>query len=143
MRERMIINARGDLGLSRRLLSDAVTALMWCGWLLLWLPVFRKLRQVVALHMYFAPAAIQVLDVITPISLTHSIVALLGTCGLLLLWSQLPSRRLTHAHGVQALADYAGYFDLDEREILAGRASSICVVHHDDHGNIVGIASRD
>lgn len=142
MRERMIINARSDLSLSRRVLSDVVTALMWAGWLLLWLPVFLKLRQVVALHLYFAPAAIEVIDVITPISLTRSIIALLGTSGLLLLWSMLPSRRLTHAHGVQALEDYAEYFDLPEEEITVGRESNVCVVHHDDHGNIIGIEQR-
>jgi poly-beta-1,6-N-acetyl-D-glucosamine biosynthesis protein PgaD len=93
--------------------------------------------------MYFAPAAIEVLDVITPISLTRSIIALLGTSGLLLLWSLLPSRRLTHAHGVQVLDDYAEYFDLPESEIVAGRDSTICVVHHDDHGNLIGIVPRE
>mgnify|MGYP001604698281 CR=1 FL=1 len=143
MRERMIINARHDLGLPRRVLSDVVTALMWCGWLLLWLPVFLKLRQVVALHLYFAPAAIELADVSRPIPLIHSIIALLGTSGLLLLWSLLPSRRLTHAHGVQTLDDYAEYFDLDPAEILIGRSSQICVVSHDDRGNIIGIAPRD
>ena len=143
MREQLIINARRDLSLPRRLLSDVVTALMWCGWLFLWLPVFLKLHQVVALRMYFAPAAVEVLDVITPISLKHSIIALLGTSGLLLLWTLLPSRRLSHARGVQMLDDYAEYFDIEPAEILAGRNSRICVVSHDEHGNIIGITARD
>ncbi len=142
MPERMIINARGDLGWRRRLLSDVVTTLMWAGWILLWLPVFRKLSQVIALHLGFAPAMIQVFDAITPISLVHSLIALVGTCGLLLLWTLLPTRKLTHAHGVQALQDYAEYFDLDEGDIIAGRDSRICVVSHDEYGNIEGIEPR-
>ncbi len=142
MPERMIINARGDLGWRRRLLSDLVTAAMWAFWLVLWLPVFYKLHQVIKLHLYFESAAIEVFDVITPISLTHSIIALLGTSGLLLLWTLLPTRKLTHAHGVQTLADYAEYFDLDKAVIVAGRGSRICVVHHDEHGNIQGVEPR-
>ena len=142
MPERMIINARDDLGWRRRLLSDVVTAAMWAFWILLWLPVFRKLAKVIALHLGFAPAMTQVFDAITPISLLHSSIALVGTSALLLLWTLLPTRRLTHAHGIQALEDYAAYFDLDEDDIVAGRDSSICVVSHDEHGNIVAIEPR-
>ena len=139
MPERMIINVRGDLGWRRRLLSDVVTAAMWTFWILLWLPVFRKLAKVIALHLGVAPAMTQVFDAITPISLVYSSIALVGTSALLLLWTLLPTRRLTHAHGVQSLEDYAEYFDLDEDAIVAGRNSNICVVSHDEHGNIVAI----
>ncbi|HEY2345338.1 MAG TPA: poly-beta-1,6-N-acetyl-D-glucosamine biosynthesis protein PgaD [Xanthomonadaceae bacterium] len=143
MAQRLIINARSDLSWRRRLLSDVVTALMWGGWILLWLPVFRKLLQVIELHMSFTPAAIQVLDTLTPIPLAHSLIALLGTSALLMLWTLLPTRKLTHAHGVQTLEDYAEYFDLPEHDIVAGQDSRICVVHHDEHGNIVGIDARE
>ncbi len=139
MRERMVINTRGEFSLWRRILSNIVTLMIWAGWLLLWLPVLLKLRQVMALHLHFAPAAIEVLDAITPVSLEYSIVALVGTSALLLLWSLLPSRRVTHAHALQALEDYSDYFDLDEGEILAGRESRACVVLHDEHGRIIGI----
>jgi poly-beta-1,6-N-acetyl-D-glucosamine biosynthesis protein PgaD len=143
MRERMIINARSDLSWRRRLLSDVVTAAMWAFWILLWWPVFRKLYHVIRLHEGLAKGAIQVFRTITPISLTHSSIALLGTCALLLLWTLLPTRRLTHPHDVQTLDDYAEYFELDEAEIIAGRNSRICVVHHDEHGQIVSIEPRD
>jgi poly-beta-1,6-N-acetyl-D-glucosamine biosynthesis protein PgaD len=93
--------------------------------------------------MSFAPAAVQVFDTLTPISLTHSLVALLGTSALLMLWTLLPTRKLTHAHGLQTLQDYAEYFDLVEDIILAGQDSRICVVSHDEHGNIVGIEARE
>ena len=143
MAQRLIINARSDLGWRRRLLSDVVTAAMWCGWILLWLPVFRKLIQVINLHLSFAPAAVQVLDTLTPIPLGHSLIALLGTSALLMLWTLLPTRKLTHAHGMQTLEDYAEYFDLDAKEIVAGQESRVCVVSHDEFGNIVGVVPRE
>jgi len=142
MANKLIINARNTLSWRRRLTSDVVTAIMWAGWILLWFPVFRKLRQVIALHLAVEPAAMQVLDTLAPISLVHSLIALLGTCTLLLLWTLLPSRKLTHAHGVQSLHDYAEYFDLDEPDIVAGQTSRICVVSHDEYGNIVGVEER-
>ena len=142
MGQRLIINARGDLGWKRRLLSDVVTAAMWGGWILLWLPVLRKVINLIRLHTDIEPAAMQVLDTLAPISLEHSLIALLGTSALLMLWTLLPTRKLTHAHGVQTLADYAEYFDLPEADIVAGQDSRICVVSHDDDGNIVGIVTK-
>ena len=142
MAQKLIINARGDLSWRRRVLSDLATAGLWAFWIVLWWPVFRKLYHVIRLHEGLARGAIQVFRTITPISLTHSSVALLGTCALLLLWTLLPTRKLTHAHDLQTLDDYAEYFDLDENEILAGRESRICVVRHDEHGRIVGIEPR-
>ena len=64
MRERMIINARGELGWRRRLLSDVLTACLWAGWILLWIPAFRKLHEVIRLHLNFEPAAREVLDTV-------------------------------------------------------------------------------
>ena len=142
MVNRLIINARSDLGWRRRLLSDVVTALMWAGWILLWLPVFLKLRKIVRLHLSVAPAAMEVLDTLAPIPLLHALIALLGTITLLLLWTLLPSRKLTHAHGVQTLDDYAEFFDIAESDIIAGRDSRICVVSHDEYGNIVDVIAR-
>lgn len=98
MREQFIINARGSLRRRHRWLSDVLTAGLWIGWIFLWLPVFRKLREVVRLHVDFELAAREVLDTVTPISITRSLVALIGTAALLLLWSMLPKRKATHAH---------------------------------------------
>lgn len=40
------------------------------------------------------------------------------------------------------LSDYARHFQLPEQEVMDGRASSICVVHHDEHGRIIRIDSQ-
>ena len=142
MPERMIINARHDLDWRRRLLSDVLTALLWIGWILLWLPVFHKLHEVIRLHVKFGLAAREILDTVTPISIEHSLLALVGTSALLLLWSLLPKRRVTHAHATLSTADYASHFAIAEQDIREGRAARICVVSHDDGGAITGILVR-
>ena len=139
MAEKLIINARRDLGWRRRFVSDVLTAGLWVGWILLWIPVFRKLHQVIRLHLDFGLAAREVLDTVTPIPLAHSMIALLGTSALLLLWSLLPTRRVGQAHEARTTLDYAHHFGIDEAEINSGRDSRICIVSHDDDGAITGI----
>ena len=135
----MIINARRDLGWHRRLASDVLTAGLWVGWVLLWIPVFRKLHQVIRLHIHFGLAAREVMETVTPISLMHSMIALLGTSVLLLLWSLLPRRNVGEAHEARATLDYARHFGVDETQIKLGQDSRICVVSHDDSGAITAI----
>lgn len=143
MREQFIINARGSLRRRHRWLSDVLTAGLWIGWIFLWLPVFRKLREVVRLHVDFELAAREVLDTVTPISITRSLVALIGTAALLLLWSMLPKRKATHAHATLTTFDYARHFAIPETELEAGRDSRICVVGHDEAGAVTGIRVVD
>ena len=143
MSEKMIINARRQLGWRRRILSDVATVVMWIGWIFLWLPAFRKLHQVILLRLSFEPAAIEVLEAVDPISVWHSLIALVGTCVLLLLWTLLPRRQVTQVHAVETMADYAQYFHLAEAEIAAGCASRISNVHHDSEGGIVGVEITD
>lgn len=139
MFETLIINARRDLGWRQRAASDLSTAMLWIGWILLWAPVFRKLQEVVRLHLQFALAAREILETVTPISVVHSVVALLGTSLLLLSWSLLPKRRVTHAHVTLTIADHARHFGIDERQVASGLHSRICVVNHDDDGAVICI----
>ena len=139
MSEKMIINARRELGWRRRILSDVVTVVMWVGWIFLWMPVFRKLHEVILLKMSLEPAAIEVLEAVDPVSIWHSLIALVGTCILLLLWTLLPTRRITRSHAKASLPDYTHYFRLDEAAIVTGYVSRISTVHHDDAGAITSV----
>ena len=142
MNGKVIINARRQLDWKRRLFSDLVTASLWVGWILLWLPVYRRLHQAIGLHLDFDLAAEEVLQTIAPISYAHSIAALIGTCVLLLLWTLLPRRTVTHAHATETLADYASAFALDADLIARGRRGRIVTVHHDAEGRIRAIEPR-
>ena len=137
MAEKLIINARRRLGWRRRILSDVATVALWITWLYLWMPVLRKLHQVIRLKLGFEPAAVEVLETVDPISLKYSVISLIGTCALLMLWTLLPKRQVTHAHAITTLDDYAAAFDLPPGDIADGRDGRITTVHCDEDGRIV------
>lgn len=141
MSEKMIINARRELGWRRRILSDTATVILWVGWIFLWLPAFKKLHAIIVLKLSLEPAAIEVLEAVDPVSIWHSLVALVGTCTLLLLWTLLPRRQVRRSHSVATLADYSHYFQLDAAGIAAGYDSQVSTVHHDDTGAIIRVES--
>ena len=142
MTDRLIINARPQLDWWRRLLSDVVTVILWVVWLYLWMPAFHKLQEVIRLKLSFEPAAIEVLETVDPISISHSLIALIGTCALLLLWTLLPKRRVNTTHAAVTLDEYAGRFSLTPDVITRARGSRISIVHHDEDGAIVRIEIR-
>lgn len=142
MSDKLIINVRRHIGWHRRLLSDIATAALWVIWFCLWIPVIVKFHQVILHHLNLQTAAIEALDVMAPIPVVHSVIALVGTSALLMLWTLLPKRKVTHAHAAVTIEDYARYFGLDPQDIQAGRASRICVATHDEGGNFVEIAVK-
>lgn len=139
MRRSLIINARHQLHWHHRLVSDAFTAMLWGGWLWLWRPVMGTFNWLSGVGANFHPTLMKLLGGI--INLEGSAVMLAGTSGTLLLWRLLPSRT-AHSEEAHDLGDYARHFQLPEQEVMDGRASSICVVHHDEHGRIIRIDSQ-
>jgi poly-beta-1,6-N-acetyl-D-glucosamine biosynthesis protein PgaD len=142
MADDLIINARRKLGWRRRILSDLTTVMLWITWLYLWMPVWRKLRHVIRLKLRLEPAAIEVLETVDPISLKYSLIALVGTCALLMLWTLLPKRQVTRAHSVTTLDDYASAFNLPAGTIADNRNNRITTVHCDDEGAIIALDRR-
>lgn len=136
MSDSLIINARHQLRWHQRLFSDASTAMLWGAWLWLWRPVVGTFNWLWSLGASFHPALLKLLG--GAINFEGSVVMLAGTSGTLLLWNMLPSRK-AQAREVHVLRDYARHFQLSEQDVLKGRASSICVVHHDEQGRIIRI----
>ena len=62
---------------------------------------------------------------------------------LLILWTLLPIRKVRQAHTIVVKEEFARHFGLDEWEIEAGRANRLCIVTHDEGGNLVSVASAD
>jgi poly-beta-1,6-N-acetyl-D-glucosamine biosynthesis protein PgaD len=134
-----IINARHRLRWHQRLVSDGSTLLLWGAWLKLWLPLLRAAPWFVKAGVVSHLASTR----LAPFGSSHDVgryaLALAGTSGTLLLWNQLPAPR---RGAPVAIADDARHFGLPEAEIRAGRAASICVVHHDEAGRIVRLEPR-
>lgn len=141
----LIINARHQMRWYQRLFSDASTAMLWGFWLWMWRPVLSIFSWLSSFGATFQPTLLKLASTngigMSPINFEGGVVALVGTSGTLLLWNLLPARKATTPE-VQTLRDYARHFELPEQEIISGRATSVCVVHHDENGRIIRIESR-
>jgi poly-beta-1,6-N-acetyl-D-glucosamine biosynthesis protein PgaD len=141
MPDSLIINARHQMRWHQRLCSDASTAMLWGMWLWLWRPAISAVSWLGSMGSSLQPALMKIMANGSAVHFESSMVALVGTSSTLLLWNMLPSRK-AKMPPVHTLRDYASHFDLAERDIISGRASSICVVHHDEHGRIIRIDAR-
>lgn len=142
MNKHLIINARHHLSWYQRFFSDASTAMLWGGWLWMWRPLLNTVNWIANLGATFQPTLLKVLANGTPMNIEGSVMALVGTSGTLLLWNMLPAQKARTSPQAQLLRDYAAHFELPEQDILAGRASRVCIIHHDDSGRIIRIESR-
>ena len=137
----LIINARDRLAWHRRLVSDASTVFMWGAWLKLWYPVLRSFSLAADFSFLSRVTHMTLLSSGHAVDFPRYAVALAGTSGTLLLWNQLPFHKMRTPEA-PTVSEYASHFELPVGEILAGRDSSICVVHHDEGGRIVRVERR-
>jgi poly-beta-1,6-N-acetyl-D-glucosamine biosynthesis protein PgaD len=131
----LIINARDRLRWYQRFCSDASTVLMWWAWLKLWDPLLRSFARAADF------ASMRLLPGGPGVDVRQYAMALVGTSGTLLLWKGLPAVK-ARTPEVQSVSDYARHFELSEDELVAGRGTSVCVVHHDEVGRITRVERR-
>src|SRR6185369_793902 len=126
MSDSLIIDLRHRLCWHRRLLSDASTALLWSGWLWLWLPLLRASASLAKVGARITPALAELLAFPSEEAIGQSIVALVGASGTLILWKTLPARRVFVRPAV-SVAEHALAFGLPEHDLRAGREAGVCV----------------
>lgn len=136
MKNTLIIDARSQLRWHRRLFSDASTALAWGCWLWLWRPVLSALSWAVGVRMGMQHTVIKLLSLGAPVTVGDTAMALVGTSGALLLWSQLSARKHPVVRSPE-MPEYAAHFGVTPNELQHGRNSQVCTVHHDDQGRIL------
>jgi poly-beta-1,6-N-acetyl-D-glucosamine biosynthesis protein PgaD len=139
----VIINARHRLAWHQRLLSDASTAMMWGIWLWLWSPALRSFAWLADLGARSFPALMTQLASGSGGDIHHSVVALAGASGTLLVWNRLPARKICAPAAELSVREHAHHFRLPEHALQAARHASICVVHHDEAGRIIRLECRE
>ncbi len=72
------------------------------------------------------------------LTIEDAIVALIGTCSLLMLWNRLASQPAPMPR-LAIVPDYAGHFGIEPRQLADARDSNVCTVHHDEAGRILRI----
>ena len=140
MRSSVIIEASDRLAWHQRLASEASTAAFWGGWLWMWIPLLKRVHQLVHLLAELSVWGPKLITAAGP-SLPQSLVAIAGTSGTIVAWRTLPRLRANAAPELP-LSEYASRFGLAEHEIEAGRRASTCVVHHHPDGRIDRIECR-
>jgi poly-beta-1,6-N-acetyl-D-glucosamine biosynthesis protein PgaD len=138
----LIIDARHRLRWYQRLFSDASAALLWSGWLWLWVPLLKAYASLADLGVSITPALSKVSVLGSEEALPYSVVALVGASGTLFAWNRLPVQ-CARAVPALSLREEARHFQLTEHELRAGREAAVCVVHHDEHGRIVRLEPHD
>ena len=137
----LIIDARHRLSWHQRLASDASTALLWSVWVWLWSPLLVAVASLAPLTR-LTPAAGKLPALGAAGALEHSLVAVLGASGTLLVWKELRPARRPAAPPALGLPEQARDFRLPERQLADAREASVCVVHHDADGRIVRLEPR-
>jgi poly-beta-1,6-N-acetyl-D-glucosamine biosynthesis protein PgaD len=140
----LIINARRQLSWNRRLFSDASTLALWSVWLWLCRSALVRLVGMFGVALGLRHSAVhgasagQLMFAGAVLTIEDAAVALLGTCGVLMLWNRLASQPAPTPR-INLVPDYAAHFGLDVQQLVEARDSSICTVHHDEAGRILRI----
>lgn len=140
--ETLIINKRRELPVTKRLLWDGMTLLLWGGWIYLWKPLLVVFYEIVTLKVEPEKISDVLIRNIGVIPFETAIFMLLATPAVLFVLSRLNRHKAQSEHLVYEPEDYAEYFDLDPAKLHACVQSSLVTVHHDAHGDIIRIEQR-
>jgi len=141
MKSTVIIDSSDRLAWHQRLASNASTAALWGGWLWLWSPLLTSAGPLGQLGAHVPAWGLNLLAAAGP-SMPHSLAAIAGTSGTLVMWRKLPRVRAKAAPELP-VSEYARRFELEEHEVEAGRRAAVCVVFHHPDGRIARIERRE
>jgi poly-beta-1,6-N-acetyl-D-glucosamine biosynthesis protein PgaD len=139
---RPLIIERPDLAHpARRALALCFTALAWCAWLALWLPVLTSVAERFGIALPWAyrsgerslQALQQLLDVF-PVAI-GTVLAVLAVNGIISWLYRRVRKPQPHRHiGIQQLANS---MTLDERKLTAWQAARVLRVAHNPDGRVI------
>lgn len=110
----------------RRMISDGATTFVWGGWA--WL---------CKLHHFFQ---FRFLLLGIPQAIQEPAVALVSTSSALMLLNTINNPKPTCQQVYNE--DIANYFNVSIKQLEESKNSQVCVVHHDEYGNILRIQKR-
>lgn len=137
--ETLIINKRHELPLKNRLIWDAITVILWIGWLYLWKPFFIVIYQILILDAQPEEISTVIYDTIKSIPFEHALFMLIATPVILFVLSRIHRHNAPSMHHVFATKDYADYFHIDVDTLYTCNSSQLVTVYHDEHGQIIQV----
>lgn len=122
----LIIDLYSKRPFFQRFVSESATTFIWGSWA--WL---------CKLHHFFQ---FRFLLLGIPNAVADPAVALISTSSMLMLWNTINNPTPTYKQ--LSTEDIANHFNISTEQLNEGRNSQVCVVHHDEYGNIVAINSK-
>lgn len=133
----LIINKRHDLPITKRLIWDGITVLLWVGWIYLWKPLLEVFYRIITLEAHPDEIADVIIREIGVIPFENAVFMLVTTPVVLFILSRLNRHQAPSEHLLYECGDYAEYFDLDVEELRSCVNDRLVTVYHDEHGRIV------
>lgn len=140
--ETLIINKRHELPLRKKLVWDAVTVLLWIGWIYLWKPLFFVFYEMVSLDAPANEISTVIFDEVSAVTFGHAIVMLIATPIVLFILSWLNRHVAPSEHLIYEFDEYAEYFQVDSEKLKESIATQLVTIHHDNNGHIVGFENQ-
>ncbi len=140
--ETLIINKRHELPIAKRLLWDAITVLLWVGWIYLWKPLFLVLYKIVSLDAPVGEISAVIFDEVSAVTFWHAIIMLVATPTVLFVLSWLNRHVGSSKHLIYGPIEYADYFKIDNTQLQQCIESQLITIYHDDHGHIMSLENK-
>ncbi|MCX6076250.1 MAG: poly-beta-1,6-N-acetyl-D-glucosamine biosynthesis protein PgaD [Campylobacterales bacterium] len=138
----LIINKRHELPLSKRLVWDIATILLWIGFIYLWKPLLHVFYRILTSTAPADEMSDWIYDNIHSVTFAHAIFMLTATPIVLFLLSRLNRHKSQSEHLIYKSNDYANYFQVNNKELQQCANSQFVTVHHDDHGHITSLSNQ-
>lgn len=135
--ETLIINKRRELPKAKRIFWDAITVLLWVGFLYLWKPVFLIFYKIITLDAPADEIADWIFGEIHSVPFEHAITVLIVTPIVLFILSRLNRHQAPSEHLIYHSSDYSTYFNLDNEQLKQCAESQLVTVYFDQHGQII------
>ncbi|WP_295023001.1 poly-beta-1,6-N-acetyl-D-glucosamine biosynthesis protein PgaD [Sulfurimonas sp.] len=140
--ETLIINKRHELPLRKKSVWDAVTVLLWAGWIYLWKPLFHVFYKMINLDAPADEISSVIFDEVSAVTFEHAVVMLVATPIVLFILSWLNRHVAPSEHLIYEFDEYADYFKVDSEKLKESMDAQLITIHHDNHGHIVDLENQ-
>lgn len=140
--ETLIINKRRELPKAKRIFWDAITVLLWLGFLYLWKPVFLIFYKIITLGAPADEIGDWIYGEIHSVPFEHAMTVLITTPVILFILSRLNRHQAPSEHLIYHSSDYSNYFNLDDALLKQCAQSQLVTVYFDQHGHIINLEDK-
>ncbi|MDD5052216.1 MAG: poly-beta-1,6-N-acetyl-D-glucosamine biosynthesis protein PgaD [Sulfuricurvum sp.] len=140
--ETMIINKRHELPVSKRLIWDIGTILLWIGWIYLWKPVLIVFYKIIMLDAPVEEISDVIYNEINAVPFENAVFMLIATPIVLFVLSRLNRHVTPTEHLRYQSNEYADYFNVNHAELLECTNSQFITVHHNEQGWVTGLDNQ-